>query len=166
MCMKNLNMNAVFCDVIAKQDGSSISLGNIVAKKYYVSTEETIRKISQLSLAVFITATQAKEHREVDPNIVFSFEKKYEVRVRLTETYSGEFRDLTSFIIDPSTSSDSEGLCRNVFQYTRVCLFSNVALTEKREKERFVIKLVIRCCDSETENWTVQSIFPIKFENN
>lgn len=166
MCMKNLNMNAVFCDVIAKQDGSNISLGDIVAKRYYVSTEDAIRKISQFSLAVFITATQSKEYRDVDPDLVFSFDKKYEVRVRLTETYSGEFKDLTSFIIDPSVSSDSEGLCRNVFQYTRVCLFSNVALTEKREKERFAIKLVIRRCDSENDNWTVQSISPIKFENN
>lgn len=165
MCMKNLNMNAVFCDVIATQDGSNISLGDIVAKKYYISSGDEVRSISQLSLAVFITATQAKEPREVNPDLVFSFDKKYEVRVRLTETYSGEFRDLTSFIVDPSTASDSEGLCRNVFQYTRICLFSNVALPEKREKERFVIKLVIRRCDSESENWTVQAISPIKFQN-
>ena len=167
MCMKNLNMNAVFCDVIAKQDGSSISLGDIVSKKYYISTEDSTRKISQFSLAVFITATQAKEHKEVDPDQVFSFDQKYEVRVRLTETYSGEFKDLTSFIIDPSVSCDSEGLCRNVSQYTRICMFSNnVELPEKREKERFVIKLVIRRRDSNCENWTVQSIFPIRFENN
>lgn len=165
MCMKNLNMNAVFCDVIAKQDGSAISLGDIVTKKFHISAEDSTRKISQLSLAVFITATQAKEPKKVDPDLVFSFEEKYEIRVRLTETYSGEFRDLTSFVVEPSASSDSEGLCRRVFQHTRLCLFSNVALPEKREKERFVIKLIIRRCGTSNDQWIVQSIFPIKFEN-
>lgn len=164
--MKNLNMNAVFGDVIASQDGSSISLGDIVTKKFFISKEDGNRKISQLSLSVFITATQAKSPKDIDPDVVFSFNEKYEVRVRLTETYSGEFKDLTAFIIDPSTSFDAEGLCRLVFQHVRLCVFSNVSLPETRERERFVIKLVIRRCGSENDEWIVQSISPIKFENN
>ena len=166
MCMKNLNMNVVFCDVVAKQDGSSISLGDVVTKKFFISTENSIRKISQLSLAAFITATQAKEPQSVNPDVVFSFDEKYEVRVRLTETYSGEFKDLASFTIEPSTSFDSEGLCRNVFTHTHLCLFSSVVLPEKREKERFVIKLVIRRCGAENPNWAVQTIAPLSFENS
>ena len=165
MCMKNLNVNAVFADIIANQKGSSVSLGDIVTKKFYLTTEEDKRKISQLSLAVFVTATQAKTPKKIDPDTVFSFDEKYEIRVRLTETYSGEFRDLTSFVLEPSTSYEAEGLCRNVFQYTLLCIFSDVELPELREKERFVIKILVRRCESDKKNWSVQSISPIRFEN-
>lgn len=165
MCMKNLNINTVFADVIANQDGSSVSLGDIVSKKFHIIVEDEKRKISQLSLAVFVTATQAKTPKEIDPNVVFSFDEKYEVRVRLTETYSGEFTDLTSFMLDPSSSYEAEGLCRNVFQYTRLCIFSNIELPEQRDKERFVIKIVIRRSGAVENDWAVQAINPLKFEN-
>lgn len=165
MCMKNLNMTAVFCDIIANHDNPDVSLGDIGNKRFFITTENEVRKISQLSLAVFINATQAKGIKTADPDSVFSFEDEYEIRVRLTETYSGEFKDLTSFVVKPSDRVDAEGLCRCVFQHTHLCIFSNVALPEKREKERFVIKLVVRRCGAENDSWAVQSIFPIKFEN-
>ena len=163
--MKNINMTAVFCDIIANQDSPDISLGNIGNKHFYITIENGTRKISQLSLAVFLNATQAKNAKANNPDNFFSFENEYEIRIRLTETFSGEFKDLTSFVVKPANGHETEGLCRCVFQYTHLCMISDISLPEKREKERFVIKLVIRRCDSENENWIVQSISPIKFQN-
>lgn len=170
MCMKNINMNAVFCDIVSDPDNLSLSLGDI-GKHFYIVNEDTQREISQLSMAIFISATQSKDAdiiQKIDPDQVFDFREKYEIKIRLTETISGSFKDLDKFIITPSSSSDSEGLCKNTFNCTRLCLYQNVLLPSSQEREKFVIKLLIRrFIESRTQddNWIVQSIHPIEFHN-
>lgn len=172
MCMKNVNMNVVFCDIISNSDSSSISLGGI-GKKFSVVVEENVKKISQLPMVIFVSATQSKKKEVVnklDPNVEFAFAFKYEVKVRLTETISGDFQDLGGFELDPSQSFDSDGLCKNTFNYTQLCLFSDVVLhTPQENRQRYVIKLLIRRKDearSSDAGWIVQTIRPLELYHN
>ena len=170
MCMKNVNLNAVFCDIISNADIPSISLANI-RKKFNIINENDKRVVSQISMAIFIAATQSKDPtiiNAINPNLVFSFKEKYEIKVRLTETISGAFKDLSTFVIDPSTTEDSHGLCRSTFNHIQLCLASDISLPDRKEKEKFVVKLLIRRFDefrSKDDGWNIQSIIPIGFNN-
>lgn len=164
MCMRNVNLNAVFCDIISSPDTSSISLGNI-RKKFHISSEDNKRLISQISLAIFISATQTKDKEaleKVNPDLTFVFQEKYEIKIRLTETISGIFKDLNVFSVEPSNFADSIGLCRDTFNHIQLCLKNDVVLPEKSERERFVIKLLIRRYQeqrNQDDGWMDRSIY-------
>lgn len=166
MCMRNVNLIPVFCDIIPNQDGSSLSLGNFVGKQYRIDNEEEVRKISQISLALFISATQTKDPNEaarIDPDVTFSFAHTYDVKIRLTETFSGAFADLEEFLFEPDKYAVTGALCRKTLNYTRLCVFANVKLPEPKEHERFVIKVLIRRHDdgAPDKSWAVQAILPL-----
>ncbi len=171
MCMKNVNTNVVFCDIVSNPNNLNVSLGNI-GKKFHIFCENDQRKISQISMAVFISATESKNKQfltSVNPDLVFVFKEIYEFKIRLTETISGSFKDLETFLIEPSKQSDSEGLCRDTFNYTQLCMFSDILLPKDEDKERFVIKMLIRHYDenrTKDEDWVVQSIHPIEFSTD
>ena len=108
MCMKNVNTNIVFADIAASSNQTELSLQNI-GKKFFIVEDE--RKITSLSFALFVSATEDKdaptsdvEHEEtnLDEKSVFKFYKEYELRIRLTETISGDFMDLTKIKFKPS----------------------------------------------------------------
>ena len=168
MCMKNLNMNIVFCDIVSNPDNSSISLGGI-GKVFSFVVENNVKKISQLPMVIFVSATQSKNPEIIDklnPNTDFIFSNQYEVKVRLTETISGDFQDLGEFEIDPSKSYDANGLCKSTFNYTQLCLFSDVVLHNiEKSKQRYVIKLLIRQKNrnkTTDDRWIVQTIHPLQ----
>ena len=165
MCMKNVNLIALFGDVVCSDN--SVLLGDILSKKFYCKMIDDKRFVSQISMSVLIAATQTKDEKaaaNLDPDLVFAFNHQYEIRVRLTETISGAFKDLDTFTLDPSQNADSEGLCRKTFNHTRLCVFPNVDLPPKNARERFVIKLLIRRVDPNRvtdDGWVVQSIHPL-----
>ena len=141
MCMKNINTNIVFCDIISNENNRNISLGNVVNKKFHISSNNIERKITQLSMAIFVSATQTKNSQalsKMDSSSVFLFDQKYDVKIRLTETISGDFTDLGEFVLEPGATYESDGLCRSVFSYSHFCLFSDIVLPPKKEKAIFV----------------------------
>ena len=168
MCMKNVNINTVFADIVTNPENSQISLLNI-GRQCCIVKEDGIRKIPQLSIAVFVGATQSKENdviESINPDKVFSFQEKYELKVRLTETISGAFKDLGEFEIDPESGDVYEGICRHTFNYTHLGIYQDISLPSENEKERFVIKINIRrkMDNRKNEDWIVQSVVPIMFE--
>ncbi len=163
MCMKNVNLNAVSCNIVIDNEYSQVSLANI-GKKITIAVTEIKREIAQLSLAVFISAVQSKDPNivaSIDPDTTFAFKEKYQIRIRLTETISERFKDLETFVIDPSSSVDSSHLCKDTYNHTRLGLYHDIVLPPVSEKERFVVKLLIRRYDESREqdvDWIVQSI--------
>lgn len=167
--MKNININAVLCDIVSNEDNSNISLGNVTGKKLYITEKNNDRFFSQIGLAVFVAATETKKEEQlqkIDPDFIFSFKEKYEVRIRLTETISGEFKDLGEIILNPVSSHMAEGLCKKSFNYSQYCLYSDVILPSVKEREKFVIKLVIRRVlqdRKQDDGWIVQTIIPLNY---
>ncbi len=166
MCMKNVNLNGVFCDIIPSKVKNAISLGNIEQKAIF-STNSVDGKISQMSMTIFVSATETKDPLKlvVDPNNVFSFQQRYEVRVRLTEVSTGDFKDVGGFILDPIKNGEEKGYCRKVFNQIQLCIFENIDLPKYKEGEHFVVKLLIRAYDEENSEkfvWNVQAIYPIQ----
>lgn len=171
MCMRNLNTNIAFAEIVTNQENSVVSLANI-GKSFRVieESDNNTRKIPQLSMVLFISATQTKNKEllnKANPDETFLFKEKYEIQVRLTETISGSFVDLgDSITISPSDSSEAEGLCRETYNHVQFYLFSNIFLPTKKQREKYVIKVLVRRCIEnrmEDDGWVVQSISPINF---
>lgn len=172
MCMKNVNTNIVFADIAANSNQTELSLQNI-GKKFYIIEEE--RKITSLSFALFISASEEKdaptsdsecEAKGLEDKSIFKFYKEYELRIRLTETISGDFMDLTELRFKPKDTAVERGICKKTFNYSKFFRFDNIKLPERKEKENFVIKVILRESIEENKNqWSVQSIHPIEFNN-
>lgn len=64
MCMKNINVNPVFADILSNQEDQSISLLNI-GKSFRCIVEDKVRRIPLISMAVVIAATQSKERDKI-----------------------------------------------------------------------------------------------------
>jgi len=168
MCMKNVNVNAIFSDILLNQEDNTLSLLNI-GKPLRLLEENDARKITQLSMAVIVSATQSRSSfasKDINPDEIFSFHDKYELMIRLTETISGKFKDVGGFEIDPAQNDIHEGICRHTFNYTHLGLYKDISLPEKNSNERFVIKLLIRRkMEAGQENdWVVQTVIPLTFE--
>lgn len=166
MCIRNVNITPVFCDLIPNQDGSNLFMSNFVGKQYSVNNEDGIRRISQISLALFISATQTKDPiaaQQIDPDVTFSFSQTYDIRIRLTETISGAFADLADFIFEPEKSAIENALCRKTLNYTRLCVINDLKLPDQKERECFVVKVLIRRHDdgASDKRWAVQAILPL-----
>ena len=172
MCMKNINIIPTFCDVISNNDDSTISLGNI-GKRFRITTTNEGRLISQLSMSIFFSAMQSKNEQvleQINSNETFDFRETYEIKIRLTETISGSFKDLDTFKLNALQNADSEHLCMSTFNCVRLCLYNNISLPEINNIERFVIKILIKKfdenkSDDENDKWIVQTIAPILFNN-
>lgn len=168
MCMQNVNMNPVFCDVIPTADVTNLSLGNVNNKRFRVIEENGTRKIAQISLALFVSATQTKNSEDIErinPNTTFSMNSLYDVNIRLTETVSGKFMDLEEYLFDPSKYAVSECLCRTTLNHTKLFVFQDIELPQRQAKECFAIKVLIRCHNNSEiadKRWTVQAILPLK----
>ena len=120
-------------------------------------------------MAIFVAATQSKDDEIVEtlnPDKVFKFNEKYEFQIRLTETISGVFKDLGSFEINPAEGAISDGICRHTFNYTHLGIYQDVSLPNQNERERFVIKVLIRrkIENPQDGGWIVQSVNPIKLK--
>ena len=59
MCIKNINMNVAFVDVIPDEKKDFVVYFNPV-KKFKISETNNIRELSLSSLAVLVSATQSK----------------------------------------------------------------------------------------------------------
>ena len=166
MCMKNINVNVVFADIQSNQEDGNISLLNI-GKPFRCLCDNGTRKIPQLSATVFVAATQSKDQEIVktyNPGKVFVFSEKYELKIRLAETVSGVFKDLGHFEIDPEKGDVSEGICRHTFNYTHLGIYQDISLPDQGEREKFVIKILIRRkIENRTADggWVVQSVVPV-----
>jgi hypothetical protein len=169
--MKNVNINCVFGDIITTGVDSEFSLCNI-GKRFCISRQDDNRRvISQLSMVVFISATQTKDEekiKNINPEIEFFFNEDYEIKIRLTETFSGDFTDLFDFVIVPSKHAMNDGLCKSTFNYKQLCVKTNVELPCEKQKEKYVIKILIRHKTNleKSNEWTVQTIVPLELCND
>lgn len=168
MCMKNVNTNIIFADITSNNEHSAISLQNL-GKNFYVSVNETNRKILYMSFALFISASEERDFTLEDAkkadDFIFVFSKQYEFRVRLTETISGAFKDLVNMTITAADTAEQSGLCKRVFNCAKFCHFENIELPNEVEREKFVIKVIIReKTEAENNQWFVQSIHPINIK--
>ncbi len=168
MCMKNININVVFSDIQIGDD-QMLSLFN-VGKPVRVQHDDSIRKITQLSMAAFISATQSKDPKiiaKLNPDEVFTFSHKYELLIRLTETTSGKFKDIGHLDLDPATNDIHEGICRHTFNLTHLGIYQDISLPERKDDEKFVIKILIRRKTDgiQEKNWVVQTVVPFSLED-
>lgn len=166
MCIKNINMNVAFVDVIPDEKKDFVVYFNPV-KKFKISETNNIRELSLSSLAVLVSATQSKriDTSTLNPDETIVFSQKYEIKIRLTEPITGSFKDLATFDIEPSKNVVSDGICKDSFQYVHIHMNATEELPPKQEKENFVIKLLIRrFIDEYTEDdrWIVQTIVPLQ----
>lgn len=165
MCMRNINTNIIFADITTNQEGTIYSLENI-GKKFHILSEDNDKKIVSMSMALLISASEEKNNNSVFDESIFSFENNYELRVRLTETYSGDFKDLAKIELEPQKTAVSSGLCKTTFNHTQLCFFERIELPSRLgSKEKYVIKVVVRAKDENNTDrkWFVQSVHPIEF---
>ena len=166
MCMRNINTNIIFADITTNQDGTNYSLENI-GKKFRILSENEDKKIVSMSMALLISASEEKNINTVMDESVFSFKNDYELRIRLTETFSGDFKDLTKIILEPQKTAVSRGLCKTTLNHTQLCFFEKIELPSNlgNNGENYVIKVVVRAIDKNNpdKKWFVQSVHPIEF---
>ena len=168
MCINNLNVNVAFIDNISRGPNNIPQSVCLLPNDSFISVRTNDageRTIPELSLAVFVSATQTKNEESVakiDSNKTFSFAATYECRIRLTETKSGDFIDLGDFEISPANADISQGICRHTFNCTYVGTCVDVPLPSKTDSEKFAIKALIRRKQENAEeaDWIVQTIFP------
>lgn len=176
MCMKNINIIPTFCDVMARSEDATISLGNI-GKHFRIEITNDGRVIPQLSMSIFFSALQTKNElslQELNPEESFDFRKNYDIKIRLTETISGVFKDLDTFQISAAENADTKHLCMSTFNYTELRVYNNISLPDSipdnNTPEKFVIKILIKLHKEDSTNtandkWIVQAIVPISFDS-
>lgn len=167
MCMRNINTNVVFADIVPNENGNGIFSLQNVGKKFTVVEQDGKKKITTLSMALLISASEEKNNEHESDETTFTFDKNYEVRVRLTETYSGSFIDLATIIVEPSKTVVERGICKKSFNHTQLCYFKDISLPpDEKNQNKYVVKIVLRATDSLANGdgkFFVQSIHPVDF---
>lgn len=169
MCMKNVNLTIITADILGNRDTKSVSLGNIDKPYYYEIVNGKRMVVGTFSFALFMQAIQTKANdslSNINPDEKLLFSEKYSIKIRLTESKSGNAIDLDEFILCPNDIAFSECVCCDTFKYTRVCVYNNVILPLKKDNEFFVVKILIKHLtdDAEKDNqkpWTVQTVYPV-----
>lgn len=162
--MCNINVACVLQDISA----SGASGGNTFPIFQSKRLEEFVdakgrRRLKPFVITVVVSAVSPSPESKMDAEVklnVFSFTHKYEIKIRLSETASEKYSDVSSFIIDPSKQDSKEA-----FNFTHTCLCENISILPKREDEKYAIKLLIRDLedtDDNKENWTLQAVLPIE----
>lgn len=172
MCMKNVNTDVVLFDCVLKSEyeGRNIDLLGInkdVPAVHARKINEGTLSISSLDILLTVSGTEKIDknkqpvHEDGEgPNNTFFMDKRYSLRLRVTETHSGKFVDLDTISIDPSQKFIT--LCRRIFNQKSVYQYRNVLVaTPPLGKDLCVLKVLIQCEDS-PEKWIVQSMHPIR----
>lgn len=170
MCMKNLNIVLVLgqSDLAATISEEISSLHSINSSLPYSKIDgDTV--LPSLSFLFCLNAIGPKdnvyEQDETEENTLF-FTEKYEIQLRLTETRTGKYLDLTNFIFDPSEYSKSQGLCKQTAQLFKMFEFSRICLPADPTDHNYVVKALVRQAVSEgvePASWIIQSICPLQF---
>lgn len=172
MCMKNINTDIVlFDDAFPNKDneknidllGATRGIPLVHAKK----AEEGILRIPKLDILFSISATEeigddSKPNHGIGENSenTFYMDEQYSVRLRVTETDSGQFVDLDTFNIDPS--QDMISLCRRIYNQKGIYQYRNVPVAIPPEgQDLCALKVLIKKKDAQGK-WIVQSMHPIQ----
>lgn len=177
MCIKNVNTDVVFfvdAPTLNENEQAFFRICKdepvVNAKKVNEEGNCSVLKIPQINFLLSINATEKTKDgkaihsdKETKYNTLF-FDYKYEIRLRITETASGRFVDLDTFVMKPQ--EEHIHLCRNIFSYRKTCQYNNILVaTPPKGKNKCVLKVLIRCapeCGKDEGAWIVQSIHPIQ----
>lgn len=167
--MKNVNLTIISADILGNRDTKSVSLGNIDRPYYYEMVDGKRIIVGTFSFALFMQAIQTKEKdslSDINPDEKLLFSEKYSIKIRLTESKSGNAIDLDEFILCPNDIAFNECVCCDTFKYTRVFVYNNIVLPPKKDNEFFVVKILIKHLKDNSENdnqrqWTVQTVYPV-----
>lgn len=177
MCLKNINTSVVFFDEATATDTiSKINLNSVYKDRpdvvaRYLDENKQILKIDSLQFLFSVNASEKSHiHEESEtPDNTFYFDKKYEIRFRITETHSGKFFDLADGpILDLSNSQDKvTHLCRYLYEDKMILKYENVLVAAPEiGKNLCVLKVLIRRVDDSDPEldlpWVVQSMHQIK----
>ena len=170
MGIKNINITLTYANIVGNTILNTISFLDI-DKKHHVNIKSHNRYIQSLPLAVFINAIQNTKGTptKIDPRKIISFSEKYIIRIRLSEEISKQFTDLGEFIIIPEETKIPSFDGYEIFKHTRLCMFENITLLDKKSKESFFIKILIKPLDNNSNNedtWIVQAVYPIYLTEN
>ncbi len=165
MSIKNINITLTYANIVGDTVLNTISFFNI-EKKHYVNIKSNNRYIHSLQLVIFINAIQNKKETstKIDPRKKISFSEKYVVRIRLSEEISKQFTDLGEFVIFPEETRTISFDGYEIFKHTRLCIFENIILLDKKSNESFFIKVLIKPLNNNSNDkntWIVQSVYPI-----
>lgn len=175
MCMKNVNTDVTFFTTANISNNPNII--NLIEAKKDVPTL-LAKKIDNHTLVIpelnFLLSINANErsgnnpHETIDtPENTLFFNETYRIRLRITETSSGNFLDLSTQIIEPS--KENINLCRKLFFKKITCNYQNICVTAPPEnKDLCVLKVLIQHVSKDpnlqSSEWIVQSIHPMRLE--
>ena len=166
MSIQNINITLTYANIIGNKTANDISLLEI-NKKHMVIENDNCRVIPMLTFSIFVNALQKKDsfNNLNDPRNIISFSNKYIIKLRLFEKSSNQFKDLGQFIIDIPKYKKQSFEDYEVFNHTRLCIFENVSLLKKSDKESYCIKILIKpiIMGNDSKEWIIQAIYPIRF---
>lgn len=174
MCMKNVNTDAILFENISgdvERNGIIDLLGvnKAIPSVYAEKIDDTLLRIPALRVFFSLCAIEKKHtindsSQSPDEDNVFHMDREYRVRLRITETSSGDFFDLDTIDVDPRNKSI--GLCNNIFTMRGAYQYTNVLVRKPGTgKDLCVLKVLIQR-SNDKDNWIVQSMHPIRLVVN
>jgi len=170
--MKNVNTDVVLFDNVLpnEAEGKNIDLLGISKEIPAVRAnkdKEGLLIIPKLDIVLSISATENIDaeknpvHEEGEtPADTFFMNERYKIRLRVTETHSGQFIDLDTINIDPAQKLIT--LCRRIYNQKGVYQYRNVPVATPPEgKDLCVLKVLIQH-EKAPDRWIVQSMHPIR----
>lgn len=118
---------------------------------------------------VLTIAGKDESRQDTDNEDVFSFDKTYDILVRLTDMTSGRAVDLFSMIFEPKKHVVENGAASKA----RYCYTNEIIdihdiyfpLEKQRAKSRYVLKALVREHSINRPKWYIQNMTPVRFEN-
>lgn len=172
MCMKNINTDIVlFDDALPNKDnernidllGAAKGVPAVHAKK----VEEGLLRIPRLDILFSISATEEIDEdsrpdhgKGENAENTFYMDEQYSVRLRVTETDSGQFVDLDTFNINPS--QDMIFLSCRIYNQKGIYQYKNVPVAiPPNGSDLCALKVLIKNQNAPGK-WIVQSMHPIR----
>lgn len=152
-----------FSDIEVNPKYDKISFSD-VGKSIMSRNSINSRVIDKMSIVTLISGLNKKDGNSLNEKNVLDFNKKYEFAIRLTETITGQWKDLERFCVYPNELAVKEKLCMNTFNLFKITMPENIILTPKSDNECFVIKVLVREFiknRTKDDGWIIQSINPI-----
>lgn len=170
MCMKNLNTDVVFFKNVSVSgfESDNINLYDAVKTIPVVEVKANDDKtwiIPQISLMLSINALNDVQNEEIDENTI-NFGKTYAIRIRVTETSSGQCVDLGQVYIHPVEEKIT--LCKHIYTKKFVCRFNDIIVTiPPQGKDLCVFKVLVQeVIDGKLsdDKWVAQSMHPVRLK--
>lgn len=178
MCMKNISTDIVFFGDLsaARTDNDDFfNLYNVAKEIPCVDVRPNDEKtwlIPRISLMLSVNAIKninrsGDEGKDKCTDSGIDFNKKYVLRIRVTETTSGQCVDIGQLVFSPTDGQIT--LCKHIYAKRFLCKFDDIVVTIPPEgKDLCVFKVILQEFKEgeplDEDKWVVQSIHPVKMK--